>query len=95
MKKETHGTRYAYTAGCRCKKCRKANSTYIAQYRRKRAQAGSQSACRHGLLWSHWEDVLASDYTKSSWQIAEMLGRTASAVTNRRRTLRTRQNKQG
>ena len=44
---------------------------------------------RQARLWRAWEDELASDYTKSAYQIGLMLGRTASAVTNRRRVLLT------
>ena len=87
MKKKTHGTRYSYNKGCRCKECKKANTSYAAQYRRKQAEQPQQPAHRKYHTWQPWEDILVSDYTKSARQIASMLERTHSAVINRRRTL--------
>lgn len=87
--KKTHGTRYTYISGCRCTDCRKANSTYIAQYRQKRAKLGPETPCRPKRKWRAWEDELAKDYTHTAQQIANMLGRTTAAVTKRRRILTT------
>ena len=79
-----HGTRYRYNAGCRCDECRSANNAYMAQYRRERPP---QPAWRTNRRWRFWEDELALDYSKSAWQIADMLERTPTAVSNRRRVL--------
>ena len=81
---KTHGTRYTYITGCRCDECRKANNTYMAQYRRNQPKPTSW---RNNRTWENWEDELALDYSNSAWQIAEMLERTPAAVSNRRRTL--------
>lgn len=88
---KTHGTRYAYIAGCRCDECRKANSTYMATYR----QAKTKPICwRNKRRWEPWEDELALDYSKSAWQIAEMLERTPIAVAEHRSVLKARRNNQ-
>lgn len=84
---KTHGTRYAYITGCKCDECRKANNTYMAKYRREHTKPDSQHAWRNNRRWEAWEGELALDYSKSAWQIAEMLERTPAAVSNRRRTL--------
>ena len=84
---KTHGTRYAYITGCRCVECRKANSTYTAHYRRAKTKPISW---RKNRRWEPWEDELALDYSKSAWQIAEMLKRTPAAVSRRRRILKAR-----
>ena len=89
--KKTHGTRYAYTKGCRCEDCRKANSTYMSQYYHGRPKLPAQ---RNKCVWTPWEDELASDYTKSAREIAQMLERTPAAVSNRRRVLLARRNNQ-
>lgn len=81
---KTHGTRYAYITGCRCDECRKANNTYMGHYRRNQPKSTSW---RNNRPWENWEDELAADYSKSAWQIAEMIERTPAAVSNRRRTL--------
>lgn len=81
---KTHGTRTTYTKGCRCEDCRKANTTYMSQYYHGRPKLPAQ---RNKRVWEAWEEELASDYTKSAWEIAQMLGRTPSAVANRRRAL--------
>lgn len=91
---KTHGTRYCYISGCKCEECRKANSTYIAKYRHKRAKLASQYSPRTRRAWAPWEDELTSDYTKTTQQLALILGRTASAVTNRRRILLARRKNQ-
>lgn len=85
----THGTRSAYTAGCRCDECRKANNTYMARYRRDKTKPISW---RNNRRWEPWEDELALDYSKSAWQIADMLERTPAGVAERRRTLGARRN---
>lgn len=87
---ETHGTRSRYTAGCRCTDCRNANKTYFAKYRRRRSEAYTAPTRRATRRWEPWEDELVSDYSKSAWQIAGMLERTPTAVTNRRRVLTAR-----
>lgn len=79
-----HGTRYAYTTGCRCDECRNANNAYMARYRRDKPKPTSW---RNKHRWEPWEDELAADYSKSAWQIAGMLERTPTAVSNRRRVL--------
>ena len=84
---KTHGTRYAYITGCRCDECRKANNTYMARYRQDRPK---RTSWRNNRRWEDWEDELALDYSKSTWQIADMLVRTPAAVINRRRVLRAR-----
>lgn len=84
-----HGTRRCYNTGCRCTKCREANRAYIAQYRRDRPN-NTQHAWRNNHRWEPWEDEIVGDYTKSAWQIADILERTPAAVTNRRRILGTR-----
>ena len=91
---KTHGTRYAYTSGCRCTECRKANNTYMIQYYRKKNASPSWRAWRNAQRWEPWEDNLVKDYTLSACQIAEMLERTTSAVVNRRRTIKARHNNQ-
>lgn len=91
---KTHGTRYAYNSGCRCDECRSANAAYMAQYRREVSTQNTHPAWRSNRRWEPWEDELASDYMKSAQQIADMLERTPSAVSNRRRYLATRRNKQ-
>ena len=88
---KTHGTRYAYTSGCRCKDCRKANNTYMANYRRNKTKPTSW---RNNRRWEPWEDELALDYSKSAWQIAEALERTPAAVAERRRVLGARRTNQ-
>ena len=92
--KKTHGTRYSYNTGCRCRECRNANNTYMARYRRERRNSTTQYAPRSARLWAPWEDMLVTDYTKSARQIAVMLERTPSAVTDRRRTLNARRKNQ-
>ena len=82
---KTHGTRYAYTTGCRCNKCRSANTTYMAYYRRDKPEPTSR---RNKRRWEPWEDELASDYSKSAWQIADMIERTPAAVAGRRSALK-------
>ena len=89
---KTHGTRYAYTTGCRCKECRKANNTYMAHYRQDKPK---YTPWRNKRRWEAWEDELALDYSKSAWQIAAQLERTTVAVSNRRRTLIARRINQG
>lgn len=84
---KTHGTRYAYTTGCRCVECRKANSTYMSRYRRDKTKPISW---RHNRRWEPWEDELARDYSKSAWQISQMLERTPAAVAERRSALKAR-----
>ena len=81
---KAHGTRYAYISGCRCDECRSANTTYMAQYRRDKPEPTSPRTYHR---WEDWEDELALDYSKSAWQIAEMLERTPAAVSRRRRVL--------
>ena len=81
---KTHGTRYAYTSGCRCEECRKANNTYMARYRRDKP---TSTFWRNNRQWEPWEDDLAMDYSKRAWQIAETLERTPAAVAGRRRVL--------
>ena len=90
--RKTHGTRYAYTAGCRCEECRKANNTYMACYRQDKTKPISW---RNKRRWEPWEDELAADYSKSAWQIAATLERTPAAVSNRRRVLLARRINQG
>lgn len=94
MKKKTHGTRYSYNTGCRCRECRNANNTYLAKYQRERIKSTPQYNQRKFHPWEPWEDELAADYTKTAWQIAEILKRTHAAVTNRRRNLLARQKTQ-
>ena len=89
---KTHGTRYAYNSGCRCDECRNANNTYMSQYRREKSKSVSWDTHRAMHPWMQWEDVLASNSTKSAWEIASMLERTPAAVTNRRRVLNARKN---
>lgn len=89
---KTHGTRYTYIAGCRCDECRKANNTYMANYRRDKTKPISS---RKNRRWEAWEDELALDYSKSAWQIAATLERTIGAVSNRRGVLLARRNNQG
>lgn len=89
---KTHGTRYSYTAGCRCDECRQANTTYMARYRRDRPKP---TAWRNKRPWEPWEDDIVRDYSKSAWQIAETLERTPAAVGNRRRVLCARAINQG
>ena len=89
--KNTHGTRTTYNRGCRCEECRTANSTYMSQYYHDHIRHPSQRSRR---AWEPWEDDQASDYTKSARQIAQILGRTTSAVINRRRALLARKNNQ-
>lgn len=84
---KTHGTRYAYTTGCRCNECRKANNTYMTHYRR---DTTKPTSWRNNRRWEPWEDELALDYSKTSWQIADMLERTPAAVARRRRVLSAR-----
>lgn len=86
-----HGTRYNYIKGCRCEDCRKANNTYMSQYHHNRPKLPAQ---RNNRAWQPWEDILASNYTKSAWEIAQILERTPMAVSNRRRVLLTRQKNQ-
>lgn len=86
---KTHGTRYAYTAGCRCAECRKANNTYMGRYRRDKTKP---TVWRSNRLWEPWEDELALDYSKSACQIAETLERTPTAVARRRSILKARRN---
>ena len=81
---KTHGTRYAYTTGCRCEECRIANNTYMGHYRQVKPKSTSW---RNNRPWEDWEDELALDYSKRAWQIADMLERTPAAVSNRRRVL--------
>ena len=85
--KKTHGTRYIYNAGCRCEDCRQANNSYMSQYRRNRIKNTPLASWRNKRLWEPWEDILAGDYTKSAWQVAQILERTPAAVTNRRKLL--------
>lgn len=82
--RKVHGTRAAYTRGCRCKKCRKANSAYMSQYRRGQSKP---TAWRNYRGWEPWEDELAVDYTLTAWEVADMLERTPAAVSSRRRVL--------
>lgn len=89
--KKTHGTRTTYTRGCRCEECRNSNNAYMSQYYHDRPKL---PAPRSKSAWEPWEDDLASDYTKSAWQIAQILERTPTAVTNRRRVLLARRNNQ-
>ena len=91
---KAHGTRYAYTSGCRCAQCRQANNTYMTQYHRKKTTSPSWRAWRNNQRWEPWEDDLAKDYTLSARQIAEMLERTTSAVINRRRAIKACQTNQ-
>lgn len=86
---KTHGTRYAYTSGCRCDECRSANNAYMARYRRDKPKTKT-THWRNNHRWEAWEDELALDYTKRAWQIAETLERTPSAVAERRRALHAR-----
>ena len=86
---KTHGTRTTYIAGCRCEDCRKANNTYMAQYRRRQLDTSTRHSWRNKRRWEDWEDELALDYSKTAWQIADMLQRTPAAVAERRRTLLT------
>jgi hypothetical protein len=81
---KTHGTRYAYIAGCRCDECRSANTTYMARYRRDKPKP---TFWRNNRRWEPWEDELALDYSKSAWQIADTLQRTPAAISNHRRVL--------
>lgn len=81
---KTHGTRYAYVSGCRCDKCRKANTTYMFRYRWDRTKP---IVWRNKRPWEPWEDELAFDYSKKAWEIAETLERTPAAVAERRRVL--------
>lgn len=92
---KTHGTRYAYNAGCRCNECRSANNTYMSQYRRDRSKLTPWSGRRNNLPWDPWEDAIVSNYTLSAWQIAGILERTHTAVTNRRRILIARKKQEG
>ena len=85
--KKTHGTRYCYTAGCRCDECRSANSTYMRQYHRSQLDRSTFHSWRNKRRWENWEDELVLDYSKTAWQIAETLERTPAAVSNRRRIL--------
>lgn len=87
---KTHGTRYTYISGCRCDECRNANSTYMAKYRRDLLKKSTLVGWRKNRRWEDWEDELALDYSKSAWQIAEMLERTPAAVAMRRRALNAR-----
>lgn len=87
-----HGTRYTYTSGCRCDKCRKANNAYMRQYQRNVLETTPHLGWRSKRRWEPWEDDLASDYTKSALQIAQMLERTPAAVSLRRKTLNARRN---
>ena len=84
---KTHGTRYAYTAGCRCDECRNANNTYMARYWRDKTKPTSW---RNHRRWESWEDELVRDYSKSAWQIADMLERTPAAVSRRRSVINAR-----
>ena len=93
MKEKTHGTRTTYNAGCRCEKCRQANTTYMSKYLRERSTA-TAPAHRNKCPWQPWEDNQARDYTKSARQIAQILERTPTAVENRRRILLARKNNQ-
>lgn len=88
---KTHGTRYAYTTGCRCEECRKANNTYMARYRQDKPKPTSR---RNKRRWEAWEDELALDYSRSAWQIAEKLERTPAAVAEHRRVLATHRTNQ-
>ena len=92
--KNTHGTRTTYTAGCRCDKCRTANSTYMNRYRQRQLDKTTRHSWRNKNRWEAWEDELTLDYSKTAWQIADMLERTPAAVANRRRTLLARKNNQ-
>ena len=82
---KTHGTRYAYTTGCRCDECRSANNAYMSRYRRNKPRSTSWRSHRG---WEPWEDELAADYSLTAEQIADMLERTPAAVAMRRRVLR-------
>lgn len=84
---KTHGTRYAYTTGCRCDECRKANNTYMGHYRRDKPKGSTPNGWRNNRTWEPWEDELALDYTNPAWKIADMLQRTPAAVSTRRRAL--------
>ena len=88
---KTHGTRYTYTAGCKCDECRKANNTYMAHYRQDNTKP---TFWRKNRRWEPWEDELALDYSYAAWQIAETLERTPAAVTERRKVLIARRIKQ-
>lgn len=94
MKKKTHGTRYAYTTGCRCDECRTTNTIYMAQYRRDQLKRSKRGGWRKNRRWEDWEDELALDYSKSAWKIAEILERTPAAVGMRRSVLKARRNNQ-
>ena len=50
---KTHGTRYTYTAGCKCDECRKANNTYMAHYRQDNTKP---TFWRKNRRWEPWED---------------------------------------
>ena len=91
MKKKTHGTRTTYNRGCRCEDCRKANNTYMSKYYHNCPKPPTNRSKR---AWEPWEDELVSDYTKTARQVAQILERTPSAVTNRRRVLLARKNNQ-
>jgi len=87
--RKTHGTRGGYISGCRCDECRKANTAYMTQYRRDKPKFISW---RNKRRWEPWEDELALDYSKTAWQIAEMLERTPAAVAMHRSNLKAGRN---
>lgn len=91
---KTHGTRTTYNTGCRCDECRSANNAYMSKYNHEALATISWTAWRNKRPWEPWEDELALDYSKTSWQIADMLERTPSGVQNRRRFLKAHQTKQ-
>lgn len=84
---KTHGTRYAYTTGCRCDECREANNTYMGRYRRNQPKGSTPHSWRKNRRWDPWEDDLVMDYSHTAWQIADMLERTPAAVAERRKVL--------
>ena len=88
--KKTHGIRATYIKGCRCRRCRKANNAYMAKYRRERCATSCPPAWRTNQNWEPWEDELVSEWTKTAYQIADMLERTPAAVYNRRRVIKAR-----
>ena len=96
-----HGTWSAYTLGCRCEQCR-ANAATVKRnrisslvenretYQERRAaqqRESVRSAVRKSKPWEAWEDEIAGDYSRPILEIARELGRTVSAVRNRRKVM--------